>query len=320
MMKACRWSSNLVATPEGWTLRWRKVLVDETTKRRQMLTCWDLLHVWFFEKCSHLNEGKQNSRISVVGLHEAGLHRQKQFHKCPFGACGHSSHTHLWPHLGSHPWPHFWPTRVLGSCIYNISSSNCSWPSVLATPAWKTSWNAKRGALTHIWEFSLAAHKCKDHRRQGPESGGMIVPLVLPSWRLRGPHCRPLYPQKRSALREAWSTWPDLQSPQWDTRITWVLFKPLWALFSRTMTSADPRDWVIALYSIKDHVLFSVLSITASSLLRTQSDSSPHNAKHLRAFKPISGKHCSQKDFALWKRQSGTAFAMASRGFETVSH
>lgn len=46
-------------------------------------------------KCSHLNEGKQNSRISVVGLHEAGLHRQKQFHKCLFGACGHSSHTHI---------------------------------------------------------------------------------------------------------------------------------------------------------------------------------------------------------------------------------
>lgn len=72
-------------------------------------------------------------------------------------------------------------------------------------------------------------------------------------------------------------------------------------MFSRTVTSAEPQDWIIALHSIKNHVLFSVLSITASPLLRRQSDSIHTMGKHLRCFKPINNKHCSQKDFALWK-------------------
>lgn len=94
----------------------------------------------------------------------------------------------------------------------------------------------------------------------------------------------------------------------------------LFELWSHTLWRNQISDWIIALHSIKDHVLFSVLSITASSLLERQSDSNAHNGQHLRGFKPISGKHCSQKDFALWKSQNRTAFAMASRGSETVSH
>lgn len=143
-------------------------------------------------------------------------------------------------------------------------------------------------SILHIWEFSFTCHKTKQGANWIGASSRLCASFsCCPPEDPEDLDLEDYTPKRFFSLKTTqggleFVSWSTGSIPEYKDCLVFFLKKrkkTLWAVVSCTVTSAEPQDWIIALHSIKNHVLFSVLSITASPLLRRQSDSNTHNGQ-----------------------------------------